>query len=143
VGVGTVYRHFPTVKSLVEALTADTIDRMLEISKRAAAEPEPATAFTMYLRSALALQLEDDGLQAVMLSPDDEADEVRSAKTEIYSTFSTVLDGAKAAGAVRTDLTLEHLTHLVCGIEHAVRLGVPADRGLLLDVLIGGLRPTR
>lgn len=141
VGVGTVYRHFPSVPALVEALTVDTIDKMLVISRQAAAESDAGAAFSFYLRSALALQLEDDGLQAVLLSPEDETDEVRAAKHEIFQTFSTLLDGAKSAGTVRPEVTLEQLSQLVCGIEHAVRLGSPRDRGLLLEILLAGLRP--
>ncbi|WEO78286.1 TetR/AcrR family transcriptional regulator [Cryobacterium sp. SO2] len=141
VGVGTVYRHFPTVQALVEALTVNTIERMLEISQRAAAEPDPGTAFAFYLRSALTLQLEDGGLQSVLLSPADETDEVRAAKREIFGTFAAVLERAKRVGAVRPDLTLDQLSHLVCGIEYAVRLGSPADRSPLLEIILTGLRP--
>lgn len=141
VGVATVYRHFPNVHALVEALTVNTIERMLDVSRRAAAEPDPAAAFALHLRSALELQLEDGGLQSVLLSPEDEADEVRLAKHEIFSTFDAVLARAKSAGAVRRNVSLGQLSHLVCGIEYAVRLGDPDDRDLLLDVLLAGLRP--
>jgi AcrR family transcriptional regulator len=141
VGVGTVYRHFPTVQALVEALTVNTVERMLEISRRAAAEPDPGTAFSFYLRSALTLQLEDGGLQSVLLSPEDETDAVRGAKQEIFGTFAAVLERAKCVGAVRPDLTLDQLSHLVCGIEYAVRLGTPADRSPLLEIILTGLRP--
>jgi AcrR family transcriptional regulator len=141
VGVGTVYRHFPTVHALVEALSVDTLETMLATSRQAAATTDPGEALALYLRSALALQLEDGGLQAVLLSPEDEAEEVRTAKQEIFAAFETVLARARDAGAVRADLTLDHLAHLVCGIEHAVRLGSPDDRTLLLEVLLAGLRP--
>ena len=143
IGVGTVYRHFPTVQALVEALTANTVERMLDISRRAATEPDPGVAFSFYVRSALTLQLEDGGLQSVLLSPEDESEEVRAAKQEIFGTFAAVLASAKTAGAVRQELTLDQLSHLVCGIEHAVRLGSPSDRALMLEVLVGGLRPAR
>jgi len=141
VGVGTVYRHFPTVHALVEALSAETLDEMLATSRRAAADPDPGAGLALYLRSALALQLEDGGLQAVLLSPEDEAESVREAKREIFETFASVLEAARDAGAVRADLTVDHLAHLVCGIEHAVRLGSPDDRSLLVQVLLDGLRP--
>ena len=120
-----------------------TIERMLGVSRLAAAEPDPATAFSLYLHEALALQLEDGGLQTVLLSPEDEEEEVRSAKIEIFSTFAEVLDRAQATGAVRDNVTIDQLSHLVCGLEHAVRLGSPDDRALLLDILLAGLRPTR
>ena len=141
VGVGTVYRHFPTVHALVEAITVDTVERMVDISRRALAEQDAATAFEFYLRSALNLQLEDGGLQAVLLSPDDETEEVRAAKREIFAAFSTVLAHAQSAGAVRQDVTLDRLSHLVCGIEYAVRLGEPDDRGPLVEIVLAGLRP--
>ena len=143
VGVGTVYRHFPTVHALVEALSVETVGRMLEISRRAAAETDAEDAFSLYLRAALVLQLEDGGLQAVLLSPDDESDEVRSAKREIFATFGAVLARAQAAGAVRADLTIDQLSHLVCGVEYAVRLGSAADRSPMLEIVLAGLRPAR
>ena len=140
-GVGTVYRHFPTVQTLVEALAADTISRMLEVTRLAAAEPDPREAFEQYIRSALTLLLEYDGLQTVLLSPSDETDETRASKAEIFKTFEGVLDRAKAVGAVRPDLTLDQISHLACGIEYAVRLGGASDREIYLDILLAGLRP--
>ena len=141
VGVGTVYRHFPTVHALVEALSTNTIERMLEVSRRAADEPDAGAALFLYLDAALSLQLEDGGLQAVLLSPEDETDEVRAAKHEIFEAFSGVLERAKRAEAVREDISLVQLSHLVCGIEHAVRLGSRDDQALLLDIFLAGLRP--
>lgn len=140
-GVGTVYRHFPTVHALVEALALDTLQRMRTVARQALAEPDAATALARFLDSALELQLEEGGLQAVLLSPADEAEDVREAKREIFSAFQTVLARARAAGAVRPDLSAHHLQHLVCGMEHAIRLGSPRDRTLILDVLLAGIRP--
>lgn len=141
VGVATVYRHFPTVRALVEALTAGSLDRLLTLAREAAAEPDPGTAFTLFLRGTLTLQLDDDGLQPILVTHDDEGPETSAVKAEIVTTAATVLDRAKAAGAVRGDVTLDQLQHLVCGIEHAVRLGLPEDRGPLLEILVAGLRP--
>lgn len=140
VGVGTVYRHFPTVPALVAALTVDTLERMRDLARAAAAEPDAGRAFADYLTGALALQLSDGGLQSVLLAPADDAPEVREAKAEIVSAFQAVLDRAQRAGAVRPGLTVRQVEHLVCGVEYAVRLGEPADRERLLPVLLAGLR---
>ena len=89
VGVGTVYRHFPNVQSLVEALASDTIERMLAVTRLAAAEPDPREAFERYIRSALELLLEFDGLQTVLLSTDDETlDMLRAAFTSYASAIN-------------------------------------------------------
>jgi AcrR family transcriptional regulator len=142
VGVATVYRHFPTVRSLVEALTSDTVERMQAIAVEAAAEPDAGRAFASYLESALTLQLEDDGLQSILLARDDETPALHVAKTEIFATATKLLERAKDAGAVRSDLSFEQMEHLVCGIEHAVRLGRPGDRALLMQILLAGIRPS-
>lgn len=139
-GVGTVYRHFPTVHALVEALTLETLHRMRAVAADALAEPDAATALAHFLDAALKLQLEEGGLQAVLLSPADESEDVRATKREIFSAFQTVVTRARAAGAVRPDLDAGHLQHLICGIEHAIRLGHPRDRALMLDVLLTGIR---
>lgn len=141
VGVATVYRHFPSVRALVEALTAGTVDRMLTLAREAATEPDPGAAFALFLRGALALQLDDDGLQTILMTHDDESPSTSATKSEIFTTAAALLERAKDAGAVRTDVTLDRLQHLVCGIEHAVRLGRPEDRGPLLEILVAGLRP--
>src|SRR5487761_1103632 len=41
VGVGTVYRHFPTRQALLEALVADAFAELIDVSRAAAAEPDP------------------------------------------------------------------------------------------------------
>lgn len=140
VGVGTVYRHFPTAHALVEALATDTLLRMRDLTRAAASDPDPATALESLIAAALDLQLEEGGLQTVLLSGEDESDEVREAKAELLTTWHAVLERARAAGVVREDIDATRLQHLVCGLEHAARLGGTDDRDVLLGVLLRGIR---
>jgi AcrR family transcriptional regulator len=142
-GVGTVYRHFPTVHALVEALSAETLERMLAIARSQSQREETEAAFVGFLDSALELQLQDGGLQAVLLSPADEDEEVREMKQEIFAAFEGVLQRARREGVVREDLSITQLEHLICGIEHAVRIGEPGDRQMFLEILLAGIRPTQ
>ncbi|MFF7294186.1 TetR/AcrR family transcriptional regulator [Microbacterium sp. NPDC008134] len=141
VGVGTVYRHFPTVHALVEALSVETLERMLAIARTATDDPDTRAALSTFLDNALALQLEDGGLQAVLLSPDDEEERVRAMKIEIFAAFEGVLERARREGIVRPELTIVQLERLICGVEHAVRIGNPGDRQLFLDIMLAGIRP--
>lgn len=140
VGVGTVYRHFPTTHALVEALAAQTLLRMRDVTRAAETEPDPAAALERLLSAALELQLEEGGLQSVLLSNQDETDEVREAKREILTAWQGVLARARETGVVRADIDAPRLQRLVCGVEHAARLGPHDDRDVLLAVLLRGIR---
>jgi AcrR family transcriptional regulator len=145
VGIGTVYRHFPTVRALVEALSVDTLLRLGEAADRAVAEPDARQAFRRFLGDALALQLEDGGLEAVLtdMAQSDPGlhNECAAARGKVFAGYAAVLSRAQRDGVVRDDVTPGQLQRLICGIEHAVRLGSPADRDLLLDILLAGMRP--
>ncbi|MFF2487363.1 TetR/AcrR family transcriptional regulator [Microbacterium sp. NPDC058062] len=145
VGIGTVYRHFPTVKALVEALSVDTLMRLGDAADRAVGEPDAHEAFRRFLDDALTLQLEDGGLEAVLtdMARTDPGlhDECAAARGKVFAGYDAVLSRAQRDGVVRGDVSPAQLQRLVCGVEHAVRLGAPADRDLLLDILLSGLRP--
>lgn len=144
VGVGTVYRHFPNVRALVEALSVESLRRLNEAAEAAARETDAVVALRRFLGDALALQLSDSGLQAVLVDLERSDPIVHSectaARAQVSAGFGAVLVRAQATGAVRADLSAAQLQRLVCGVEHAVRLGSPADQQLLLDILIAGIR---
>ncbi|WJL94869.1 helix-turn-helix domain-containing protein [Microbacterium sp. ET2] len=143
VGIGTVYRHFPTPRALVEALSLDALERLAEAGRVAAEEPDPGAALRGFLATALRLQLEDAGLEPLLtdMARAEPAvhDACAAARGQIFRGYEAVLVRAQRAGIVRRDLTAGRLHRLVCGIEHAVRLGAPADEALLLDILLAGI----
>ncbi|MDT0157611.1 TetR/AcrR family transcriptional regulator [Microbacterium sp. ARD32] len=139
VGVGTVYRHFPTTHALVEALSAGGLDRYRELAREAAEESDPMRALELLVRRGVALQLEDGGLHVVLLAASDSDPETASLKHEFAMLTERILDAARSAGLVRADLTADRLIHLVCGIEYAVRTD-GGDPAFFVDVLLDGLR---
>jgi AcrR family transcriptional regulator len=147
VGIGTVYRHFPTVRALIEALSADSLARLRDAADLASDEPDPDRALQGFLGDALDLQLADAGLEAVLtdIARTDPVvhSECAAARMSVFAGYSAVLTRAQRAGVVRADISPAQLHRLVCGIEHAVRLGAPGDRPVLLDILLAGIRPER
>lgn len=141
VGVATVYRHFPSVTVLVEALTLDALETLVDLARAAAAEPEPAAAFTLLIRTTATQQLEHQGLQTILLS-DEVSAEAHTLREELFGLAESALTNAIAAGAVRPGIRIDQVQRLVCGVEHAVRLGDGHDRDLLLDVMMSGLAPS-
>lgn len=143
VGIGTVYRHFPTVRDLIEALSIDSLARLGEAADAASREADAALALRRFVGDALDLQLADGGLEAVLtdLARTDPLiqSECTAARARVFDGYAAVLTRAQHAGATRPDITAAQLQRLVCGVEHAVRLGAPADRDVLLDILLAGI----
>ncbi|MET0780091.1 MAG: TetR/AcrR family transcriptional regulator [Microbacterium sp.] len=146
IGIGTVYRHFPTVRTLVEALSVDALARLGEAADAAASDPNSDRALRRFLERALDLQLEDGGLEAVLTDLAREEPHVHSecsaARGRVLAGYAAVLTRAQRDGAVRDDITPAQLQHLICGLEHAVRIGAPTDRAVLLEILLTGIRPS-
>ena len=140
VGVATVYRHFPTAHALVEELTVEALERLGEVADAASADTDPRHGFETALRTVVDLHLEAGGLQAVLLANEDISERVATLKAAIFTALGDVLARAQESGAVRPDVTTAQVEHLICGIEHAIRLGPPEDRDVLTDTLVAGLR---
>lgn len=140
VGVATVYRHFPTVGALMEALALDSVEQLRELACEAQQHPDPDEALRGFLTSALERRLVDEGVQRVLTAPEGELDAAREARCAFVSTLQVVLARAQRDGAVRPDVGVEQLQRMLCGVEHAVKLGSPDDRPVLIDVFLAGLR---
>src|SRR3954465_2303509 len=59
VGVGTVYRHFPTKEALIEALAMDRFERILAAGREALLNPDAWAAFSGALWAGAALTASD------------------------------------------------------------------------------------
>ncbi|ANY06337.1 TetR/AcrR family transcriptional regulator [Pseudonocardia sp. HH130630-07] len=139
VGVGTVYRHFPTVQALVEALSLETLRNLDSLARQMADEPDPLPALQRFLTGALDLQLADGGLQAVLVAAAAPEQESRRLLESVTGAFAAVLTRAQRDGRIRPDVTVEQIQRMLCGVEHAVRIGPPEDRALQLGVMLAGL----
>jgi AcrR family transcriptional regulator len=140
VGVATVYRHFPTVPTLVEALSLEALEQLVELARATASDSDPAAAFSRLVRHGATQQLEHEGLQAVLMA-DEVSPEAQGLREELVRHAESTLAAAIAVGAVRPGFSIDQVQRLVCGVEFAVRLGDGRDRDLLLDVVLSGLAP--
>jgi len=104
VGVGTLYRHFPTREHLLAALTARAFALALEHARSAAGTDGPAAdgvekffAATIERRDELVLPLHG--------GPSDLDDEARRLQAEIRAVLGTLLRRGQADGSIRADVT--------------------------------------
>ncbi|MEV6424876.1 TetR/AcrR family transcriptional regulator [Streptomyces sp. NPDC051662] len=141
VGVGTVYRLFPTQRAMLEAVLEDSVRGLIAVATEAEQNPEPVQALIGFLHEALSAALAQPGLIDILITATDETDSLREAKAELGAETSFLLERIRPAPAV----TGENLLKLLCGLIHAVNEH-PADRqaaatDAYLRILQGGLSP--
>ena len=143
VGVGTMYRHFPSRQALLEALAAESFAILVAEAHRAAAEQDVGAGLTALLRAALTCQLTDPSLAGVLAAPSHACAETTELSRELGAAAMQLLDRARVAGVVRPDVTADDLRRLMCGVQHAVRSGDDdgTTAGRYLDIMVRGLRP--
>jgi AcrR family transcriptional regulator len=142
VGIGTLYRHFPTREALIDAAYRS------ELGKLCDAVPELVAALTAdnALRTWMDLFIEysttkrgmSDALRMVIASGGNPFAESRS---RLLAAVTALLDAGAADGTLRIDLDPADLLASMAGVSLAV--GEPARRaqaGRLLDLLMDGLR---
>ncbi|MFB9834965.1 TetR/AcrR family transcriptional regulator [Actinoallomurus acaciae] len=143
VGIGTVYRHFPTQRALIEA-AAD--HRFAEIQAFARTEcldnASPGTALVSYLRHVGEVLAGDRGLSvAIETSRATPESEPRgTARAELESTVRLLIEEDQAAGAIRDDCTVGDVYMIACSLSAVIRTG-SGDWQRLLDLILDGLRP--
>jgi AcrR family transcriptional regulator len=146
VGVGTLYRHFPTKDELVGEL----IDiKLRDFAARARAKFEvderPWESFADLLREQNEIASRDASQQRMIFAMTPEALE-KAAPTiaELTAVTQAFIDRAKEAGAVRDDLVVDDIRTLMCGlgsIMAADALGVMTyDWRRLLELTLEGMR---
>ena len=144
VGVGTVYRHFPTKDELIEALAEDRFRRLAEYARDALAEDDPGPAFERFLHRGAELQAADRALSEVMRDRPD-AMQAAASGVGLLELTREVLTRAQDAGAIRPDAVAEDIPMLMCGLGTST----PGCRGpfvsatswqRFLAVMIDGLR---
>ncbi|MEU5929334.1 TetR/AcrR family transcriptional regulator [Streptomyces antimycoticus] len=145
VGIGTLYRHFPTREYLVEAVYRDQVVRLTNGAQDLLASEAPAVAMRRWMDLFGNWVATKNGMLDTLPALI-ESGAVGHAQTrdELLNAISTILDAGRAAGDLRPDVTAEEIAASLIGIftvAHQSGHAVTADR--LLDILLDGLRPQR
>jgi AcrR family transcriptional regulator len=144
VGIGTLYRHFPTRQALLEAVYRDQVEalraRAVELLQSAA----PDEALAIWLRTLVDFGKTKRSLASALLATLDKDSELLSSCGAVMRESATaLLTRAQQAGMVRADASASDLLRLVHAISMAIERP-PADEGQagrLLGLVVDGLRP--
>jgi AcrR family transcriptional regulator len=147
VGIGTLYRRFPSRVELLDAVLADTVQAHVDAAERALAMEDPWDGFAHYLEETCRLQAADRGLNDAMGMRFQGATAMEAAKARLFDVVAQVVDRAQQSGQLRADLTLEDLAFVSWAntrILPACRAaGVPDAWRRHLGILLNGFRADR
>ncbi len=135
VGIGTLYRNFPTRRDLFESVYVNEIQQLCQVADDLAAEP-PWEALTGWLDRFVGYAATK---RAIYEALNRDSEIFRSCRTAMYEAGEPLLERAQKTGAVRTDITFDDVLRLVSGITAAAYLD-DAQRDRVLAVALSGLR---
>ncbi|WP_443044972.1 TetR/AcrR family transcriptional regulator [Streptomyces sp. NBC_01261] len=144
VGIATLYRHFPTRESLVDAVYRDQVVRLTTGARELLGQMTPAAALRRWMDLFGDWIATKNGMLDTLLAMI-EAGEIAHAqtRTELLTAITTLLDAGRTAGDLRSDVTAEDIAASLIGIfTVAPRPEREAQAGRLLNLLTDGLRLT-
>jgi AcrR family transcriptional regulator len=142
VGIGTLYRHFPTREALIEAAYRSELARLCgsaaELLRTVPADLALRTWMDRFIDYLATKHGMAEALRAVIASGGDPFAQSRECLT---AAVTTLLAAGAADGSLRGDVTPADILASLSGVSLAA--GAPEQRdqaGRLLDLLLDGLR---
>jgi AcrR family transcriptional regulator len=142
VGIGTLYRHFPTREALFEAVYRREVQQLAELAQRLKEEAEPVEALRQWMRSNVRFVATKKGMSAALaLAAYKPSDLFSYSFDQLTQAVGGLLDRAIAAGEIRKDISPEDLIRALVGMCYMHdQPGWQKSVLRLVDVFIDGLR---
>ena len=147
VGLGTLYRHFPSRDALLETLMRRRVDHLTARATALTAEKDAAAALTTWLLEFSYGAGTYRGLpESLLATLADQTSPLHAAVEPLRDATASLLASAQAANAIRADLTADELFALVTAVGWIAEQTPTLDnhRERLLALILDGLtRPPR
>jgi len=142
VGIATLYRHFPTRESLVDAVYRDQVARLTDGARDLLAQLPPPAALRRWTELFGDWIATKNGMLGTLLAMT-ESGEIAHAQTQtgLLAAIDEILDAGRVTGELRADVTAEDIAASLIGIFTVARPPDAARASRLLNILMDGLRP--
>lgn len=142
VGIGTLYRHFPTREALFEAVYRREVEQLSELAEHLRTAKDPVEALRRWLRSGVEFVATKKGMMAALALAVQSGSELYTFSFDrLTAAISSLLERAVAAGEMRADIGPEDLLRAFFGMCYVHdQPGWQATALRLLDVFVDGLR---
>ncbi|SOX56545.1 TetR/AcrR family transcriptional regulator [Mycobacterium ahvazicum] len=103
VGVGTVYRRFPTKQELLEAIFEDGIDELTTLAETALRHPDSWQGFVWFVEQMCEITATDRGIREVAFGKCFGGDRVEAARVRLVPRLSELVERAQHDGHLRPE----------------------------------------
>jgi AcrR family transcriptional regulator len=143
VGVGTLYRHFPTKEALFEAIVMTRLEDLVAQAQSAADAEDPASALFAFLRHfADQATAKHDLFDAMGAAGFDIKSQCAETVDEMKRAIDRLVARVKAAGGIRSDVQTDEILGLIMGAcQAAQNAGLEeAASGRMITIVCDGIR---
>jgi AcrR family transcriptional regulator len=144
VGIGTLYRHFPTREALFEAVYRREVGQLADLAEQLKSGAEPVGALRRWLHSIIELVATKKGMSAALaLAMHGSSELYADTFDRLTNAVGGLLERAVASGEIRSDVSPEDLLRALVGMCYMHdQPGWQATVRRLVDVFVDGLRVT-
>jgi AcrR family transcriptional regulator len=142
-GMGTLYRHFPTKGELIDAVLEDAFAELVGLAEQAAAAEDAWAGFTRFLEHALARHAVNRGLKDMLATREHDRRHAEAMRARIRPLVARMIERAQAQGALRPDFTPEDLPLVFWTADRVIETTAsvtPEYWRRYLGLLLDGLR---
>ncbi|WP_329124702.1 TetR/AcrR family transcriptional regulator [Streptomyces sp. NBC_01465] len=142
VGIGTLYRHFPTREALVEAVYAAELDDVVSSATALLAELPPEAALRAWMDRYAAFHATKRGMgETLRAGWASGAIATPATRERITAAIAAILEKGAAAGTLRADIDPENVTVMLLGVFlSTAAIDTPEKIGPILDLVVDALR---
>jgi AcrR family transcriptional regulator len=143
VGLGTLYRHFPTREALLEALLHSSFDELTQHAARLEASSSPEDALAAWLRDTVTFSHTYRGVTSMMMSAiEDRESALHASCVTMRAAGTRLLTRAQTAGTARNDLDGTDIFALIAALAWLGDQSASASRlDHLFDVIAAAVLP--
>jgi AcrR family transcriptional regulator len=142
VGVGTVYRHFPTKDALLNALTDELFDVVAAHAREMLELDDAWEAFRRAMWYGAEKTAGDRAFSEIMAASSYLPPRTSPGKEDLRVTIGELMRRAKAAGQMRPDVEFDDIGLVMCGVGSASRMPHPLPQAWRrhLAIILDGMR---